>query len=80
MNDLLITSIRSYEIASLIFTTSAILILTSFVCYLIINMIRLIFRFNHKAERHFLSINRALGIVAAIFTAFLIVAIVMNHF
>jgi len=80
MEELLITSIRSYKIASLVFTTSMMVIITSFITYLVINLSRLIFRFNHKAEYHFLKINRAIGITAAVFLAFMIMSVILNHF
>ncbi len=81
INDLLITSIKGYSIAELVFTSSLIMLLAAFVCWLIINLIRLVFKFNaYKSKPHFLRINRTIGIVAAIFASFIIVAIIIKHF
>lgn len=80
IDKLLITTIENYSVAGLIFTASAVMILTSTICFFLINIVRIVFHFNYKSNRYFQSINRALGIVVAIFIAFLIVSIIMNHF
>ncbi len=80
IENLLITSIKGYSIAELIFTVSMIMILTTFISYFLLNMIRFLFTFNYKAQPHFVSINRMLGKVIIIFVSFLIVAILMYYF